>query len=106
MGIAAQSGGHRIVVRDKDHVAGIERATRLAEALRVSDARHQLNVRIRGPMPCPIARVADFHRQQIELLAADARSLQRLLTDLRNHETIRLTSDARTAIDVDPVALL
>ena len=58
---------------------------------------------------CPIARIASYHRWGIELLApppaADAAAaLQELLTHLRNLHLLR--SDARTAVDVDPVDLL
>ncbi len=94
----------RIVVRDTDALACTERARRLADLLAEQDAALATGVRLRGPMPCPIARIADHHRQQIELIAADAGRLQRLLTALRNKAS--LTSDAQTAIDVDPVALL
>ncbi len=92
----------RIVTRHRDHAACLKLATDLTELL------HQNNtdsaVRIRGPMPPPIARIAEFHRQQIELIAPDAATLQRLLTTLRNQR--HLISDMHTAIDVDPVALL
>jgi primosomal protein N' (replication factor Y) len=94
----------RIVVRDKDHVACHERAAVLFNHLRAAAARLDVRVRLRGPAPCPIARIAEFHRVQIELVAAAAASLQRLLTDLRNSRL--LISDARTAVDVDPVDLL
>jgi primosomal protein N' len=65
------------------------------------------DIRLRGPAPCPIARIADYHRQQIELIAAPpnaAGKLQKLMTALRNSQL--LISDAHTAVDVDPVALL
>ena len=64
-------------------------------------------MRVRGPSVCPIARIADHHRQQIELLVsppAGAADLQRLLTAVRNRGL--LVSDTHTAVDVDPVALL
>ncbi|MEX0885076.1 MAG: primosomal protein N' [Phycisphaeraceae bacterium] len=94
----------RIVIRDVDPVACTERARAIADDLARHDAELNTNVRLRGPMPCPIARIADHHRQQIELIAPDASSLQRLLTALRN--TRALTSDMHTAIDVDPMTLL
>ena len=97
----------RIVVRDKDHVAGYENAKKLARHLDAANRELKTEVRLRGPMPCPIARIADYHRQQIELIAAPpnaAGKLQKLMTALRNSQL--LISDARTAVDVDPVALL
>ncbi len=97
----------RIVVRDKDHLVGYENAKKLAHHLEAANRELKTEVRLRGPMPCPIARIADFHRQQIELIAAPpnaAGKLQKLMTALRNSQL--LISDARTAVDVDPVALL
>jgi primosomal protein N' (replication factor Y) len=94
----------RIVVRDRDHLAAYERGTKLAQHLRQANEHLRLPVQIRGPMACPIARIADFHRQEIQLVAPDAGSIQQLMTTLRNARL--LTSDAATAVDVDPVALL
>ena len=97
----------RIVVRDKDHMAGYENAKAMARHLEAADRELGTGVRMRGPMPCPIARIADFHRQQIELIASPpnaAGRLQKLMTALRNSRL--LISDATTAVDVDPVALL
>ncbi len=94
----------RIVVRDQDHIACAERARELTEVLHECNESLDGQVRVRGPVPCPIARIAGFHRQQIELIASEASGLQRLLTALRN--TRMLVSDARTAVDVDPVTML
>lgn len=97
----------RIVVRDKDHVAGYENAKKLARHLEAANRELGTEVRMRGPVPCPIARIADHHRQQIELIAAPpnaAGKLQKLMTALRNSQL--LISDVTTAIDVDPVSLL
>jgi len=97
----------RIVIRDKDHVAGYENAKTLARHLEAANRDLGTEIRVRGPMPCPIARIADHHRQQIELIAAPpnaAGKLQKLMTSLRNSKL--LISDAHTAVDVDPVALL
>jgi primosomal protein N' (replication factor Y) (superfamily II helicase) len=97
----------RIVIRDKDHLAGYENAKTLARHLEAANRELGTDIRMRGPMPCPIARIADHHRQQIELIAAApnaAGKLQKLMTSLRNSKL--LISDAHTAVDVDPVALL
>lgn len=109
VGLPPWSRMARVVVRDQDHKACEDRAKRLAQQLESFSANLELfrAVQIRGPMPCPIARIATFHRQQIELVASEpagAASLQKLLTALRNARLLR--SDARTAVDVDPVALL
>ncbi len=94
----------RIVVRDRDHLAAYERATKMAQHLRQANEHLQLPVQVRGPMACAIARIADFHRQQIELLAPGPGSIQKLMTTLRNARLLQ--SDAATAVDVDPVSLL
>jgi len=97
----------RIVVRDKDHVTCYENAKTLARHLEAANAELKTGIHLRGPMPCPIARIADFHRRQIELIASPpnaAGKLQKLTTALRNSQL--LISDAHTAVDVDPVALL
>ena len=94
----------RIVLRDTDHVANTKRAQELGHALRQANEQLNLHVRLRGPAVCPIARLADHHRQQIELIAPDAASIQKLLTTLRNAG--QLISDTHTAVDIDPVSLL
>jgi primosomal protein N' (replication factor Y) len=91
----------RIVVRDEDHVACVATARAVAEGLRTLAPS---SVRVRGPAPCPIARLAGRHRQQVELLAPDAATMQRLLTAARNSGVLR--PGAPMAIDVDPLALL
>ena len=61
-------------------------------------------VRVRGPAPCPIARIAAKHRQQVEVLAPDAARLQQLLTTARNRGVI--VTGETMAVDVDPISLL
>lgn len=94
----------RVVCRDLDHVKCVTAAKELAE--HVNEANRTLGgvVRVRGPMPCPIARIGGFHRQQVELLAPDAATLQKLLTMVRNARKLR--SDGHMAVDVDPVSLM
>jgi primosomal protein N' (replication factor Y) (superfamily II helicase) len=91
----------RIVLRDVDHVQCVQRAHELAKALRdlAGDT-----VRVRGPAPCPIARLAGRHRQQVELFGDDAATVQRLLTRARNARVVH--SGADMAVDVDPTSLL
>lgn len=107
MGLPPITRMARIVVRDKDHLACAERAATLAHALAEHNEKLGGRVRLLGPMPCPIARVADFYRHQIELIASPphaAAALQQLLTAMRS--TGLVISDARTAVDVDPVVTL
>ena len=90
----------RIVVRDPDHDRCHASAVDLARWLRARAGA----VRVRGPAPCPIARIAGRHRRQIELLAETPGLLQELLSAARNQGLIR--SGAAMAVDVDPIALL
>ncbi|MFN0133250.1 MAG: primosomal protein N' [Phycisphaerales bacterium] len=88
----------RIVVRDEDLSKATARAERLAEALRRADG-----LRVEGPAPCPIARIAGYHRVGLDAYAESSGPLTRALGTLRAAGL--LISDARTAVDVDPVAL-
>jgi len=94
----------RLVLRDLDMVKLTGRGRLLAQQLQNLNQQLSLQVRLRGPLACPIARVADYHRQQILLTATSAGELQRLLTAARNH--LQLKSDHLTAVDVDPVSML
>jgi primosomal protein N' (replication factor Y) len=104
----------RIVVRDEDHPKCIATSRALAEKLSAIGARLEessrskrdspVSIRIRGPAPCPIARIADKHRTQIEVLAESAVTLQQFLTAARREALIK--SDAEMVVDVDPIALL
>jgi primosomal protein N' len=67
----------RIVVRDIDHVQCVRRAHELADALR---GLAGATARVRGPAPCPIARIAGRHRQQVEILSASCVSPRSLAT--------------------------
>ncbi len=90
----------RIVVRDEDHRRCDEVAARIAAGL----ARDAGAVRVRGPAPCPIARIGGRHRRQVELLAPTALEMQQLITRARNDGTLR--PGVQVAVDVDPVSLL
>ena len=97
----------RVVVRDRDPVRVEEHARSLGCHLKQENARVGDPVQILGPAPCPIARIAGYHRRQVELIAAGpggAVVIQRLLGALRGARL--LVSDARTAVDVDPVVLM
>lgn len=94
----------RVVLRDIDHLKAMTRATQLGHHLEQAKAALNVDVHVRGPFPCAMARIADHHRFEIQLLANSAVPLQRLMTELRNHG--KLISDNHTAVDVDPVSLL
>jgi primosomal protein N' (replication factor Y) (superfamily II helicase) len=78
-----------------------------ALAVQVQTAIDQIGtdgVRMKGPMPCAVSRVAGYWRDQIVLYSTAAQSLQRVLAMVRT--TGHLTRAERVAVDVDPVSLL
>jgi len=92
----------RVVCRDRDFDRARDAADRIATQLRetIPDARSE----VLGPSPCAIARIGGYHRFEILLLAPTARLVQNSLQSLRERGLLR--SDARTAVDVDPVSLM
>jgi primosomal protein N' (replication factor Y) len=91
----------RFVVRDLSLAECIRKARELAEQLRglLTD-----EMRLRGPAPCPISRIARRHRHQIEITAPTARALQELLAEARTKGWLQLGEEL--AVDVDPVAMM
>jgi primosomal protein N' (replication factor Y) len=61
-------------------------------------------VKMKGPMPCAINRIAGYYRYQIVLTAAKSSLLQTVLAAVRKKG--ELTKADRVAVDVDPVSLL
>ncbi len=90
-----------IVVRDQDPGKAEEDAGALAARLRDAGSGR---VEVVGPMACPIPRIADFYRFSVELTARRARDIQDAMRALRQAGLLK--SDARTAVDVDPVSML
>lgn len=95
----------RIVVRHQQLQKASERADRLTAFLQeyISQALGS-PVEVHGPMPCAIARIAGQFRIAIELQSQSAGAIQQVLAAARNKGLVR--SDAQTAVDVDPVALM
>ncbi len=91
----------RIVFRDTDAAKADAAAWTAVHAMQEVESPH---LRIKGPMPCPISRIAGYYRVAVELLAKDAPTIQSVLTHVRNLGLVK--SDAHTAVDVDPIALL
>ena len=91
----------RLVVRDRERDAALSRAAVLAERLRAVAGSQ---VRVIGPMPAPIERIAGMHRIAIEMIAPTAADLLEPLRALRAAGLVK--SDAQTAIDVDPIWLM
>ncbi|MBM43807.1 MAG: primosomal protein N' [Phycisphaerae bacterium] len=91
----------RIVIRDRNRDRATEAATRIARQLQ---DLAEPDITIRGPSTCPIARIADAWREQVEVLAPSASRLQALLT--RARERLLLEPASRFQVDVDPRNLL
>ncbi|MHC4948965.1 MAG: replication restart helicase PriA [Planctomycetota bacterium] len=91
----------RIVVRDPDAARAATRGRQLADALR---SLAPPGTEVLGPGPCPIARIAGRHRHQVELLAPDGSTMQRLLAAARDAALVRSSADM--AVDVDPLTLM
>ncbi len=103
-GLPPSSKMARVVVRDPDVTKAERHAKELAGLLTAEAERAGIAVRMLGPAPAPIARIAGQHRVAIELIAKRRGDLQALLGALRGKG--QLKSDAQTAVDVDPVALM
>ena len=92
----------RLIARDRSETAATGRATDVAALLR-SDQDAPL-LRISGPAPCSISRIAGQFRVEVVVVAPDASTLQRVLRHLRSSHGLK--SDASLAIDVDPVSMM
>jgi primosomal protein N' (replication factor Y) len=94
----------RIVLRDQEPTKLHKYSEELAAVLNESIVKENGAIRIKGPMPCAISRIAGYFRNQIVMLADSAAPLQRVLADARQKGG--LTRAERIAVDVDPVSLL
>ncbi len=89
----------RVVCRDKDASRAKVAAEAVARALGAADG-----VRVVAPEECTIARIADHWRWEVRVFAPDAGVLRAALAGVRGRGI--LLSDSKTAVDVDPVAVL
>jgi primosomal protein N' (replication factor Y) len=94
----------RIILRDQEQAKLHKHSEELAARLADEVARENGAVRMKGPMPCAISRIAGYFRNQIVMLAATPAPLQRVLAAVR--EKGGLARSERIAVDVDPVSLL
>lgn len=99
----------RIIIREQDEQKLHKLAEELAEALNAAIAAEttadpSTQIRLRGPMPCAISRIAGYHRHQVVLTSPRAQTLQNVLARIRAKGA--LTKTDRIAVDVDPVSLL
>lgn len=100
-GLPPASRMARIVIRDAEYPKALARAEELAALLAPLLPR---GGRLTGPAPAPLARVAGQHRLSIELIAARSTDLHTMLATLARQGLLK--SDAHTAVDVDPIALM
>ncbi|MFK7960950.1 MAG: primosomal protein N' [Phycisphaerales bacterium] len=97
----------RIVLRHADAAIAAQRAeTAAADVREAIDAAvpgpHR--IRIDGPMPCGIARIAGRFRHEFILTAPDAGLMQAALAAARSAGALRPGADM--AVDVDPASML
>jgi len=92
----------RIIVRHHSQ----SEANRIAAALRdgLVALPESRGSRVREPVPCAIARIADRWRVQVEVIAETAGALQRLIAAARSRGIVK--PGEVMAVDIDPAALL
>jgi primosomal protein N' (replication factor Y) len=94
----------RVICRDHDLGKALAAADALNTVLLSTNERLGVGAKVLGPLTPPIARIGGYHRVQIEVIAASAAALQKLLVAVRQADALR--SDAHMAVDVDPISLL
>ena len=104
VGLPPYSRMVRIVLRDQEQEKLFKLSEELAAALNEAAASEGEMVKLRGPMPCAISRIAGYFRNQVVMLSPDPSRLQRILATVR--EAGALTKTDRIAVDVDPTSLL
>jgi primosomal protein N' (replication factor Y) len=94
----------RIILRDQDQQKLHKLSDEVAGAINTAIATIGEPIALKGPMPCPINRIAGYYRNQIVLGSEKAERLQKLLAAVR--QTKALAKSDRIAVDVDPTSLL
>jgi primosomal protein N' (replication factor Y) len=95
----------RIVLREQEPEKLHKRAEAVAALLSDAASREAPGaIRMKGPMPCAVSKIAGYFRSQIVMLCNQATPLQRVLAAVRDKGG--LTKGERVAVDVDPVSLL
>jgi primosomal protein N' (replication factor Y) len=94
----------RIIIRDEDLDKLHERCDELAAVFSAALAERPDDVKLKGPMPCAINRIAGYHRAQILLFSHSAARLQQVLAAVRKAKGFAKSD--RVAVDVDPVSVL
>ncbi len=94
----------RVVLRHEEVEPLQEKAQKVALAITQAMAAENGLVKLKGPMPCAITRIAGYNRFQILLFSPSGAALQRILATVR--KTGGFSTSDRIAVDVDPVSLL
>ena len=94
----------RVILRHQEQAALHKIGQEITEELTGAVTQFGGAVRLRGPMPCPITRIAGYFRNQIVLSSARAEPLQQVLAAVRAKGL--LAKAESVAVDVDPVSLL
>jgi primosomal protein N' (replication factor Y) len=96
----------RIILRDqedeKTHRLSEDVAAAIHRAIAASGQSGRITVK--GPMPCPISRIAGYFRDQIVMISPSGQALQKVLAEARREQV--LARNDRIAVDVDPMSLL
>lgn len=93
----------RIIFRDPDEAKLNATAEDLAAGLRDIIGNHP-DVRMKGPMPCAINRIAGYFRANVLLSAPTPQPLQAVLAIAREQGVFGKAE--RIAVDIDPLSLL
>jgi primosomal protein N' (replication factor Y) len=98
----------RIILRDQEqeklHALSDALASAVSTAIATLGSSMSTSIQMKGPMPCPISRIAGYYRNQIVLISPRAEHLQKLLAEVRRMKA--LAKSDRIAVDVDPTSLL
>jgi primosomal protein N' (replication factor Y) len=94
----------RIILRDEDQQKLHRMSDEISLAVNNAVAMVGEGVVVKGPMPCPISRIAGYFRNQVVLVSPNADRLQKVLANLRQAKA--LAKSDRIAVDVDPTSLL
>ncbi|MBN1766809.1 MAG: primosomal protein N' [Sedimentisphaerales bacterium] len=94
----------RIILRDVKLEKLESAAKRLRENIDQIKEQMKLDLEIRGPFPAAIARLENYHRQEILFKSPAPEPIQMMLNTLRKEYLA--SSGVQAAVDVDPVNLL
>ena len=94
----------RIIIRDEDQEKLHHLSDDLSAAIQTAVHEVAPGIAVKGPMPCPISRIAGYFRNQLVLVSSSAEKLQQVMAHVRKAKA--LAKSDRIAVDVDPTSLL